>query len=128
MIVNCNKSGCLRIGKRHDAVVQMISVDDKFVSWVGEIKYLGVIILSGKQFILNLQKTKQKYFRALNAIFGKIGVNSSPIVTCSLIHSFCVPNLLYASECIVWKQKFMKSIENAYFWHSQKYSIHMTTK
>jgi len=115
MIVNCNKSGGLRIGKRHDAVVKMISVDDKFVSWVGEIKYLGVTILSGKQFILNLQKTKQKYFRALNAIFGKIGVNSSPIVTCSLIHSFCVPILLYASECIVWKQKFMKSIENAYF-------------
>ena len=44
MIVNSNKSGCLRIGKRHNVDVQLISVGDKLVPWQNKIKYLGLIL------------------------------------------------------------------------------------
>jgi len=84
------------------------------VNWLNEIRFLGVTILTGKKFVINLQRTKQKYFRALNAIFGKIGLNSYPVVLCSLVTTFCVPFLLYAVESVTWIQKMLKSIENAY--------------
>ena len=38
-----------------------------------EIKYLGIFIVSGKHFACNLHACKIKFFRALNAILGKIG-------------------------------------------------------
>jgi len=100
MVVNCSTSGCLRIGNRHSAEVGLNSVGDNFAHWLNEIRYLGVVILSGKKFSVNLQRTKQNYFRALHAIFGKIGLNSSPVVLCSLVKTFCVPILLYAVESV----------------------------
>jgi len=43
-----------------------------------------------------------------------IELNTSPVVLCSLIHSFCVPILLFGSESVIWPQKLLKSIEYAY--------------
>jgi len=72
MNMNCSKPGCLRIiiGNGHSAIVGSISAGNKLVHWLNEIQYLGATILSAKKFTVNLQRTKQKYFRALNAIFG----------------------------------------------------------
>ena len=70
--------------------------------------------MSGKKFTVNLQDLKQKFFRSLNAIFGKVGCKTSPLVLSSLIETQCVPILLYARECFLWKQSMYASIENAY--------------
>ena len=53
MIVNSNKSGCLRIGNRRNVDVLLISVGDKLVPWQHEIKYLGVNIICIKSSKLN---------------------------------------------------------------------------
>ena len=57
---------------------------------------------------------KQKLFRALNGIFGKVGLKASPAVLYSLLNSFCTPILLYACEALYWNNKSIKSMENAY--------------
>ena len=61
-----------------------------------------------------MQIMKQKYFRALNGIFGKVGLNTAPDVICSLIDSQCVPILLFAAEAQTWSKKNLKSLENAF--------------
>ena len=114
MIVNCRKSACLRIGNRHSVHVQNIIIGTDCVPREKEIKYLGIIILSTKKFTINLQKAKQRYFRALNAIFRKVGLNTSPMVLCSLINSFCLPILLYGAEAVLWTNKMLSSIEYTY--------------
>ena len=73
--INVKKSACLRVGLRHRAYVEPISLNNRPVKWESEISYLGIQILSGKRFSINSQHSKQKYFRALNAIFEKIGLN-----------------------------------------------------
>ena len=85
MEINVKKSACIRIGKRHNIIPSAITIDNVDLAWKQEIKYLGIFITSAKLFTVNLQNTRHKYFRALNGIFGKIGVNSSPDVTLSLI-------------------------------------------
>ena len=77
------------------------------------------MILSAKNFKTNLQNRKQKFFRSLNAIFGKIGTFSSPSVVISLVESYCVPILLYGLDCIELPKSMLQSLENAY---SQLYS------
>jgi len=40
-------------------------------------------------FKINMQPSRQKLFGALNGIYGKVGLNSSPNLLVSLINSFC---------------------------------------
>ena len=114
MNINVKKSGCLRIGPRHRNEVSSICINTQPLKWLRELKYLGIHLLSATRFTFNLQVFKQKYYRALNGIFGKIGVNSSSAVLCSLIKSFCVPILMYAAESLNWTQKQLKSVNSAY--------------
>jgi len=53
------KSSCLRIGPRHGASVQSISINYQTLSWKQELSYLGFILFGGKSFKINLQKIKQ---------------------------------------------------------------------
>ena len=69
---------------------------------MNSIMYADDLILI--RFTFNLQVIKQKYYHALNVIFGKTGVNSSPAVLCSLINSFCVHISMYAAESLNWTQ------------------------
>jgi hypothetical protein len=112
--INLNKSGCMRIGDRHNAKVDSLLFDDYKLNWKSEIKYLGILILSARKFTINYQNVKQRYYRSLNGIFGKIGSHSSPVVLCSLINSYCIPILLYALETLRLSNKLLKSFENAY--------------
>ena len=75
--------------------------------------------MSAKKFKINLQNRKQNFFRALNAIFGKIGGSASTSVVISLVESYCVSVLLYGSDCVELNKSMLQSLENAY---SQLYS------
>jgi hypothetical protein len=114
MSLNISKSGCMRIGERHIIAAKPISINDLPLDWMQEIRYLGINIISGKKFKINLQATKHKFFGALNGILGKVGPNSAPDVLCSLIESRCVSILLFAAESISWSKKSIRSLENAY--------------
>ena len=89
-------------------------INSKQIVWVNELCYLGLIIVSAKHFKTNLQNRKQKFYRALNAIFGRIGTSASPSVTISLVESYCVPILLYGSDCTELSKPMLRSLENVY--------------
>lgn len=117
--VNCNKTFCIRIGPRHSVQPKSITINSKNIEWVSEICYLGLTIVSAKNFKINIQNRKQKFFRALNAIFSKIGGTASPFVIISLVESYCIPILLYGLDCIELTKSLIQSLENSY---SQLYS------
>ena len=112
--INLNKSGCMRIGDRHQVKLNSLHIDDRTLHWKSEIKYLGVIIVSSRRFMVNQQNAKQKYYRSLNGIFGRIGTKSSPVVLCSLVNSYCTPILLYATESLNCNAKLLNSLDNAH--------------
>ena len=91
--LNTAKSACLRIGPCHNVNIDNIIVNGCSLDWKSELRYLGVTFLRALTIKCNLQCVRQKYFRSLNGIFGKIGAHSPISVTLSLIHSFCVPIL-----------------------------------
>jgi hypothetical protein len=91
--INIKKSICMRIGPRFKLPVSKICVANQPLEWSNEIKFLGVSILANSSFKCNFQTVRQKFFRALNGFFGKIGTHSSTVVTLSLINSYCVPVL-----------------------------------
>ena len=98
MVINVNKSACLRIGKRFRKVTSEVIINDKPISWAEQIKYLGICITSSVSFKCDMHNTKMKFYRAVNGVLGKIGTKSSVDITLSLVSSFANPVLLFGLE------------------------------
>jgi Reverse transcriptase (RNA-dependent DNA polymerase) len=113
LTLNATKTVGLRIGRRHNASICSLTVDDVVVIWKKELKYLGVVILSGRSFKCNLQYNRHKYLRASNALFGKI-CNSAPASIISLTNTFCLPILLYGLEALSISNSAMNDIDFCY--------------
>ena len=88
--INIKKTLCMRIGKNHSEKVALMSINNHSLDWKQEIRYLGVYILSSNSFKCNMQPARQKFFRALNGIFAKIGTKASPNVILSLVNAYCL--------------------------------------
>src|SRR5271157_2380983 len=57
-----------------------------------------------------MHKDKQKFFRSINGILGKIGCKPNISVSLSLIAAHCNPLLLYGTESIHLNKAQMNSI------------------
>ena len=94
MCINSNKSICIRIGPNHKVRASSMTVQDRNLVWKDELCYLGVYFISSNSIKSNLQPPRQKFYRAINGIFSKIGTNASPALTLSLVQTLCLSVLL----------------------------------
>ena len=63
---------------------------------LGYIRYLGIHIVRSRLFKCSLDMVKRSFYRAANAVFGKIGrFASEEVMVLKIIHSKCAPILLY---------------------------------
>jgi len=77
---------------------QVITSSGQIIPWENEIRYLGIYITRSSEFKCSLDIAKQSFYRAANAIFGKVGRHASEEVILQLVSSKCVPVLLYGLE------------------------------
>ena len=102
MSLNAKKSVCLRIGPqyRDECAAITTSGGSDSLRWVTSLRYLGVVIQSGKRFKVSISENKKFFYRAANIIYSKIGRSAPEEVICKLktIHCKCVPALLYGLE------------------------------
>jgi len=68
------------------------------IQWDTELKYLGIHIVRSRVFKCSLTAAKRSFYRAANAVFGKIGGRSSEDVILQLMRSRCMHALLYRLE------------------------------
>jgi hypothetical protein len=113
LCVNAKKSMCLRIGRRHNACCADVLLKQEPVKWVNEIRYLGVFLLKGTHFRCNFEQNRKRFFRAANSILGKIGTKNVS-VTLSLIFTYCVPVILYGTECLELTKTDIARIDNCF--------------
>ena len=74
-------------------------LDGKPIEWVGEWKYLGVVLQSHTSFNCSVHDRLRKFYRCLNAIL-RIEGRSNELVMLNLLESHCVPILSYAIEVL----------------------------
>ena len=112
MSINLKKSCCLRIGPRHDSkCANVISLSGCILPWVSELRYLGIHIVSSRQFKISLQAAKRHFYRAANSIFGKIGRIASEEVIIQMIQTKCIPVLLYGLEACPVATSDLRSLD-----------------
>ena len=99
MSINAKKSACIRFGPRFNVTCQnIISLNGVKFDWVDKCRYLGVCLVSGRQFRCSFDNAKSKLFTSFNSIFSKVGRFASEDVVINLLRSKCIPSLLYCVE------------------------------
>ncbi len=99
MGINHKKSTCIRIGPRCDMMPSPICTrSGQTLLWDTMIKYLGVVILRSRKFKCSFNESKKSFYRALNAILGRVGAIASEEVVIHLVSCKCLPILLYGTE------------------------------
>ena len=114
MTVNADKSSCIRVGKRYDVEVSNVHIDSKAIKWSSELKYLGIVFVASKTIKYNLHRVKQKYFKCLNGLLGKMGSSPNIQLTLSLINTFCTPVLCYGLEAMRLNKTQLNSLSFSY--------------
>ncbi len=111
LAINSKKSMCTRIGPRWNADCgAIVTSDGSELPWVDKLRYLGIFIVSGKSFRCCFDNAKKSFYRAFNAVFGKIGVTASEEVIISLIKSKCLPCLLFCLEVCPLNKTDLRSL------------------
>ena len=88
--INPKKSSCIRIGPRNDVTcVRICSSSGVLLPCVKEMKYLGVTIVSSRNFKISTEESRRAFHRAANAIFGYIG----SVATEEVVLNCCVVNV-----------------------------------
>jgi len=112
MVINVKKSCCMRVGTRQDKPCSNINtIDGRQLSWVNEIRYLGVVIVRSVKFKCSIDQAKKSFYRAANSIFAKVGRLASEEVVVELLKCKCLPILLYALEVCNLNKSTMQSLD-----------------
>lgn len=110
--LNAEKCCCLRIGPRFNAFcAQMTCLDGTAITWVSQIRYLGIFIVSGRSFRCSIDEAKRKFNRAANSIFGKLFGSASEELILHLLKVKCMPILLYGSEACDLNKTMVQSLD-----------------
>ena len=97
--INAKKSVCTRIGSQcNKECCSILTADGKCLEWVDNLRYLGIFILRAKSFRCCFANAKKSFYRAFNALYGKIARSASEEVVLSLIKFKCLPCLLYGLD------------------------------
>src|SRR5467141_409812 len=80
------------------------------LAWVAEIKYLGVTLVAARTFTCDFHPAKNKFFRSLNGILGKIGNMSAIPLILKIVSTNCNPSLLYGLEACPVTKRQLKSL------------------
>jgi len=70
MQIYVQKSACMRFGYRHDSLCSnIVSLSGTVLQWVTSVKYLGIVIISGKRFCCNFDACKKNFFFEVSMLF-----------------------------------------------------------
>ena len=112
MAINIKKSCCLRIGARHSVkCADILTSDGYLLPWVNEMRHLGVYIVRSQSFKCSVDYAKASFYRAANAIFGKIGRLASEEVVLQLFKAKCIPILIYGLEAFDLTKSVTRSLD-----------------
>jgi hypothetical protein len=132
---NSAKSKCISIGPMRSLKLAPVSINGSEIQWVEKIKYLGLTLVAGKVFAIDLSETRRKFFVSVNVILSKCQ-HCSDIVKLNLVETHCLPVLLYGLDCLnlpghqlielnSWWNSVYRKIFGYHKWESVKELIFM---
>ena len=101
MRINVNKFVCMRFGQCFSTeCANLITDSGDELKWAEECRYLGVYLVSARQFKWSWHNGKCAFYRAVNIIFGRQCRSASSEVVLHLVLSKCIHVLLYGLDAV----------------------------
>jgi exonuclease III len=105
---NCTKSFCIAFGHKYDTAISDMKLGKDTICWSVSIKYLGLLLLSGRSVIVDDALIKRKFYASCNAILSN-SVGQSELTRLFLMETYCLPILTYCTMAINVSQKALQS-------------------
>jgi len=81
--------------------------------------YLGVFLCNSKEFKMSASQPRAAFYKALNGLLSKGRGKFDDVVMLHLIKTFCLPLLVYGSECLNYSSSYYVAIRRSWnymFW------------
>jgi len=114
LVVNNMKSAYIRIGPRFKILSCNITMNGVKLVWKNEIRYLGILIITGYKFKINMQQAKQKFFRAQTVYWEKLYQPKIQVSPSLVLNSFCSPIIFYGLEALFLNKGIRDPLEFVY--------------
>jgi len=99
MSLNTKKSVCIRFGPRYQsACCKLKSINGDDIVWVTSCRYLGIWLTASRHLKVDFSYSKKSFFRAVNAVFGKVLRIATEESILHLISAKCMPILLHGLD------------------------------
>ena len=82
---NPTKSQLLTMGRKNPPV--SLTLAHKSLAWYNSVKYIGMHLISGKNF----KSAKLKYYECFNSILSVTGKRQDEIICLNLVSTYCLP-------------------------------------
>jgi len=89
----------------------IIASDSNIISWSNAIRYLEVNTVAGHKFACSLDNCKRSFYRAFDAIFGKVGQMAPEDVIIELLKAKFSPALYYGLEACPVNRSQIRSLD-----------------
>ena len=110
--INTKKSVCTRIGPRcRSECCDIVSINGNALQWVDTVRYLGIYFVRARLFKCNFDNAKISFYRAFNAVFGRLGRSASEDIVLHLVNMKCLPCLLYGLDACPLTKSDVRSLE-----------------
>ena len=89
-----------------------LSLNNSFLSYVTEYRYLGVTLVGGKRISFSSTPDIRSFYRASNSILASITVSNENVLM-KLLYTNCVPILTYSCAVKEYNSREMSSCNSA---------------
>jgi hypothetical protein len=110
---NVDKSMAMRVGTRFKIKCVVLLLCGKSLNYVSEIRYLGVILKTGRTCSFQYTAVKASFYRSFNAIYRQSKYGNSELTTVYLLSNVCIPILTYALEATGPNRGVFRSLDGA---------------
>ena len=109
---NCGKSVAMRVGKRFKEKCVQLQVDNKYILYITELKYLGVHVCAGQLLKFSVEHLMSKFYRTFNCIYSRSKASNSEMIFVELLKSYCFPFLFFAVDAMSLSSTNIRILEN----------------
>ena len=93
---NVNKSVCMKVGKYWNKNITSICLGCNKMSWVPQIKYLGIVFVAGVHLNVDCSCVRHKFYTACNSVLQGCKY-SDELVKLAFVKAHCLPILSYCN-------------------------------
>ena len=111
LAINLKKISLYTIWQESNVHCCTAMINDVSIPWSNNLKYLGIVFVSGNKMSFDFKLSRSKFFRSFNSIFSKISKANETVIV-SLIKSNCIPILMDGVEALDLNKSTLHSLNN----------------